>query len=229
MDKKLSVVIPCYNEINNIERIVARVLNAPVENKEIIIVDDMSVDGTRDILENVIRKKVDKIIYHEKNMGKGYAVRTGMLAASGDVIIVQDADLEYDPIEYPSIVKPIFNNEAKVVYGSRFLENKYKGYLLNRIANKLLTKLSNFVNDQSMTDMETCYKAFDKEVVKLIDIEEKRFGFDPEITGKVSNLGIKIKEVPISYNPRTSKEGKKIGLKDGIRSLYCIFKYRKNK
>jgi glycosyltransferase involved in cell wall biosynthesis len=188
----------------------------------------MSVDGTRDVLENCLKDKVDKIIYHKENSGKGAAVRTGFLEASGDVIIVQDADMEYDPNEYPTIVKPIFDNEAKVVYGSRFLKNKAKGYISNRIANKVLTALSNVFTKQGITDMETCYKAFNKDVIAAIELEEERFGFDPEVTAKVSKLGVKIKEVPISYNPRSKEDGKKIGIKDGIRSLYCIFKYGVN-
>ena len=225
MNKKLSIVIPCYNEINNIERLVAKVRKSPIENKEIIIVDDMSVDGTRDVLENCIKDKVDKIIYHEKNAGKGAALRTGFLEASGDVIIIQDADLEYDPSEYPAIIKPIMDNEAKVVYGSRFLENKAKGYVVNRIANKVITKISNVFTKQNLTDVETCYKAFNRDIIEKIDIEETRFGFEPEITAKISKMGIKIREVPISYNPRSIEEGKKIGIKDGFRALYCIVKY----
>ena len=225
MNKKLSIVIPCYNEINNIERLVAKVRKSPIENKEIIIVDDMSVDGTRDVLENCIKDKVDKIIYHEKNAGKGAALKTGFLEASGDVIIIQDADLEYDPSEYPAIIKPIIDNEAMVVYGSRFLESKAKGYLINRIANKVITKISNVFTKQNLTDVETCYKAFNRDIIERIDIEESRFGFEPEITAKISRMGIKIREVPISYNPRTLEDGKKVGIKDGFRALYCIVKY----
>lgn len=227
MKNKLSVVIPCYNEKNNIVKIVQKVRESAVENKEIIIVDDMSEDGTREILENEVKHMVDKIIYHDKNSGKGAALRTGFLAATGDVIIIQDADMEYDPSEYPDIVNPIFNKEADVVYGSRFIDGKYKGYLINRIANRFFTNVSNIFTKQNITDVETCYKAFSSNIIKDIEIEEKRFGVDPELTAKVSNLGVKIREVPISYSPRTNEEGKKIGFRDGIRVLYCIWRYRK--
>ena len=227
MNKTLSIIIPCYNEKDTIVSIVNKVLESPVENKEIIIVDDMSMDGTREILENKVRHLVDKIIYHSHNQGKGAAVKTGLEAATGDAVIIQDADLEYDPSEYPSIIAPIFSKEADVVYGSRFLEGERKGYFINRCANMFFTKLSNMVTKQELTDVETCYKAFRRDVVKDINIEEKRFGIDPEITAKVSNKGIKIMEVPISYYPRTNEEGKKIGVKDGLRAIYCIWKYRK--
>ena len=178
MNKKLSIVIPCYNEINNIERLVAKVRKSPIENKEIIIVDDMSVDGTRDVLENCIKDKVDKIIYHEKNAGKGAALKTGFLEASGDVIIIQDADLEYDPSEYPAIIKPIIDNEAMVVYGSRFLESKAKGYLINRIANKVIIKISNVFTKQNLT--LTCSEVLDKflnDERYYLKVETSRFPF----------------------------------------------------
>ncbi len=223
----LSVIIPCYNEKNNIVALVNRCLQSPIENKEIIVVDDCSKDGTREILETQVKPLVSKIIYHEQNTGKGGALRTGFQAATGDVCIVQDADLEYDPNEYPKVVEPIFNGEADVVYGSRFLNQKRKGYLANRLANAFLTKLSNFFTHLKITDMETCYKCFKREIIQSIDIVENRFGFEPEITAKVAKLGVRIKEVPISYDPRTNEEGKKIGLKDGLRAIYCICRYRK--
>lgn len=223
---KLSIVIPCYNESENIVTIVNKVLEVPIANKEIIIVDDKSTDGTREILETEIKPLVSKIIYHKKNGGKGQALKTGFAHATGDIVIIQDADLEYDPMEYGKVIEPILKREAKVVYGSRFLNRKAKGYLSNRIANKFLTMLSNLFTRQKLTDMETCYKAFRREVIQSIDIEEKRFGFEPEITAKVSKKRIRIKEVPISYYPRTLEEGKKIGIKDGIRAIYCIWKYR---
>lgn len=222
----LSVIIPCYNEKNNIVALVNRVLQSPISSKEIIVVDDCSKDGTREILEQQVKPLVSKIIYHEQNMGKGGALRTGFQAATGDVCIVQDADLEYDPNEYPKVVEPIFNGEADVVYGSRFLNQKRKGYFANRLANAFLTKLSNFFTHLKITDMETCYKAFKREIIQSIDIVENRFGFEPEITAKVAKLGVRIKEVPISYDPRTNEEGKKIGLKDGLRAIYCIWRYR---
>lgn len=224
-DITLSIVIPCYNERNNIESLVQRVLDAPVPNKEIIVVNDKSTDGTDEILEEKIRPLVSKIIYHEQNGGKGRALRTGFAEATGDFVIVQDADHEYDPNEYPKVLQPLLVGETDVVYGSRFLNAKAKGYKANQIANKFLTGLSNVFTHQHLTDMETCYKCFKREVIQAIDIKENRFGFEPEITAKITDMGIKIKEVPISYAPRTNEEGKKIGVKDGIRAIICIFKY----
>ena len=225
-DKVLSIVIPCYNEKDNILNIVKLVQASPIPNKEIIVVDDCSTDGTREILETEIRPLVSKIIYHEQNGGKGAALRTGFLEATGDVVIIQDADLEYDPADYPHVVEPIFEGKAKVIYGSRFLNQQAKGYLANRLANEFLTCLSNLFTRQHLTDIETCYKAFRRDVIQSIDIEEKRFGFEPEITAKISKKRIRIHEVPISYYPRTTKEGKKIGFRDGVRAIYCIWRYR---
>ncbi len=224
---KLSIIIPCYNEKDNIRTIVDKVLESPVEDKEIIIVDDCSNDGTREILETEIKPLVSKIIYHEINKGKGAALRAGFSAATGDVVIIQDADLEYDPMEYPKVVMPVFHNEADVVYGSRFKTSRMKGYLTNRAANWFLTRLSNIFTGLSCTDMETCYKAFKREVIQSIDLEEDRFGFEPEVTAKIAKKGVRFGEVSISYYPRTNEEGKKIGFKDGIRAIYCIWKYRK--
>lgn len=232
MDKNnyvLSIVIPCYNEKENIITIVNKVKESPVKNKEIIVVDDMSTDGTRDILKEKITPIVDKVVYHEVNGGKGAALRTGFKHATGDIVIIQDADLEYDPMEYEKVIAPILEGKTTVAYGSRFLNAKAKGYLANRIANKTLTMLSNLFTHQKLTDMETCYKAFTREVIQSIDIVEQRFGFEPEITAKVSSRGVKIIEAPITYNPRTNEEGKKIGFKDGVRAVYCIWKYRKCK
>lgn len=225
-DYKLSVVIPCYNEKNNIREIVKRVKNSSVENLEIIIVDDMSKDGTRNILETEIKSQVSKVVFHEVNQGKGAALRTGFKHATGDIVIIQDADLEYDPNDYKKVIQPIIEGKSDVVYGSRFLGKKRKGYFLNIVANWFLTSLSNLFTHQKITDMETCYKAFKRGLIQSIDIEENRFGFEPEITAKVSKLGVKIIEVPISYYPRTNDEGKKIGFKDGIRALKVIWKYR---
>lgn len=224
--EKLSIVIPCYNEKDNILSIVKKVNAVPDFEKEIIVVDDFSTDGTREILENDVKPLVSKILYHDVNMGKGAALRTGFSHATGGVVIIQDADDEYDPAEIPKVVQPIFNGEKEVVYGSRFLAGKREGYLANRAANAVLTFLSNLFTGQKLTDMETCYKAFRRDIIQGVEITENRFGFEPEITAKISRT-VKIAEVPISYKPRTTEEGKKIGLSDGIRALYCIAKYRR--
>lgn len=226
-EKKLSIVIPCYNEKNNIVNIINKVLESPIPNKEIIIVDDFSRDGTKEILERNILPKVSKIIYHDKNLGKGAALRTGIKVAKGDVVIIQDADMEYDPMDYPKLVFPIFNDEADVVYGSRFTKgsNYPDAYWQNIAANKILTFLSNGFTSLKITDMETCYKAFKREIIQSIDIEEDRFGFEPEVTAKISRKNCRLIEVPISYYPRSIEEGKKIRYKDGLRAIYCILKY----
>lgn len=225
---KLSIIIPCYNEKEHVEELVRRVNASSIKNKEIIIVDDKSTDGTSELLDSVISKMVTKVIHHEVNGGKGAALKTGIKNATGDVVIIQDADLEYDPQDYEKVIMPILHKECKVCYGSRFLEKKGLvggEYFANHMANKLLTMLSNFFTHQKLTDMETCYKAFRREVIQAVDIEENRFGFEPEITSKISKMRIRIKEVPISYSPRSTQEGKKIGIKDGIRAVICIFKY----
>ena len=224
-DITLSVIIPCYNERENIIKILDKIDECPISNKEIIVIDDCSTDGTKDVLETKVKNRVSQLIYHEQNGGKGAALKTGFAHATGDIVIIQDADLEYDPMDYPQVILPIVEGKAKVVYGSRFLHSKAKGYLANRMANKFLTFLSNVFTHQKLTDMETCYKAFRRDVIQKVDIEEKRFGFEPEITAKISDMRIRIAEVPISYYPRTSQEGKKIGFKDGLRAIYCILKY----
>ena len=225
---KLSIVIPCYNEKNSIKTIVKKVLESPIDNKEIIIVDDKSTDGTSEILDKEIAPLVSKVIHHEVNKGKGGALRTGFIHSTGDVVIIQDADLEYDPNEYPLVVNPIIDGECDVCYGSRFLRQAAKGYKANQIANKMLTRLSNLFTHLHLTDMETCYKCFKREIIQAVDIKENRFGFEPEITAKISRMdNVRVKEVPISYYPRSNEEGKKIGFKDGVRAIYCIWKYRK--
>ncbi len=224
---RLSVIIPCYNERNTIRDIVRAVKAAPYADKEIIIVDDFSTDGTRDILTNEIASLVDNVLYHTTNRGKGAALRTGIQAATGDIILIQDADLEYDPQEYPLLLEPILQNKADVVYGSRFMGgNPHRVlYFWHRIGNGFLTFLSNMFTNLNLTDMETCYKVFRRDIIQPITIEENRFGFEPEITAKIAKTGCRMYEVGISYHGRTYQEGKKIGWKDGVRALYCIVKY----
>lgn len=226
---KLSVVIPCYNELNTIDTIIDAVNAAPYPDKEIIIVDDYSKDGTRDKLKNEIQAsgRVHQVLFHEFNQGKGAALRTGIAAATGDLVIIQDADMEYDPAEYPRLVEPILNNRADVVFGSRFSGGDAHRvlYFWHRVGNGLLTLMSNMFTNLNLTDMETCYKVFRREIIQGIKIEENRFGFEPEITAKVSKLNCRIYEVGISYYGRTYDEGKKIGWRDGFRAIYCILKY----
>lgn len=224
---KLSIIMPCYNESATIDKIVESVRAIPYEDKEIVIVDDMSTDGTRDILRDRITPLVDKVIYHEANQGKGAALRTGFKEATGDIVIVQDCDMEYDPMEIPKVIAPILKGKADVVYGSRFIggEEHCVLYFWHMVGNKLLTLFSNMCSNLTLTDMETCYKAFKREVIQPMEIEEKRFGFEPEITAKIAKNQFKIYEVGISYFGRTYEEGKKIGWRDGVRAIWCIFKY----
>jgi glycosyltransferase involved in cell wall biosynthesis len=224
---KLSIVIPCYNEARTIRTIVDRVRAAPVSDKEIIIVDDCSRDGTRDLLRTEIAPLVDQVIYHANNQGKGAALRTGFAAATGDVVIVQDADLEYHPDEYPKLLQPILDGRADVVFGSRFSggEAHRVVYFWHMIGNKFLTLCSNMATNLNLTDMETCYKMCRREVLQKITIEEDRFGFEPEITAKIARLHVPIYEVGIGYYGRTYAEGKKVGWRDGFRALYAIVKY----
>jgi glycosyltransferase involved in cell wall biosynthesis len=219
--------MPCYNEVERLGAIVDKVKNAPISEMEIIVVDDASTDGTIDLLKTVIESKVDKVIYHEKNMGKGAALRTGFRAACGDVIVVQDADLEYDPNELPAMLELIAADKADVVFGSRFLGSGPHRvvYFWHMLGNRFLTFLSNMFTNLNLTDMETCYKMFRREVIQSIEIEEDRFGFEPEITAKVARGDNRIYEIGISYYGRTYAEGKKIGWKDGIRAIYAILKY----
>ncbi len=226
---KLSIIIPCYNELNTIDLIINAVNAAPYPDKEIIIIDDCSIDGTKDKLRNEIQHsgRVHKVLYHKHNQGKGAALRTGIAASTGDLIIIQDADMEYDPNEYPRLIEPILNNRADVVFGSRFLGGDAHRvlYFWHRVGNGVLTLMSNMFTNLNLTDMETCYKVFRREILCGISIEEDRFGFEPEITAKISKLNLRIYEVGISYHGRTYEQGKKIGWRDGFRAMYCIVKY----
>jgi glycosyltransferase involved in cell wall biosynthesis len=200
---------------------------SPVENKEIVIVDDCSTDGTKEILKKEIEPLVEKIIYHDVNKGKGAALSTGFKYVTGDIVIIQDADLEYNPKEYPQLISPIIEGKADVVYGSRFIGGQERRvlYFWHMIGNRILTLLSNAFTNLNLTDMETCYKVFRRDVIQQIDIKESRFGFEPEITAKVARMKLKIYEIGITYSGRTYQEGKKINWKDGLRAIYCILKY----
>jgi len=224
---KLSVVIPCYNESATIATLLEAVRNAPWPNKEIIVVDDCSRDGTREKLQGELRGQIDQLVLHEANQGKGAALRSGIAAATGEIVIIQDADLEYDPNEYPRLLAPIVEGRADVVYGSRFMGGAPHRvlYFWHSVGNGFLTLLSNMLTDLNLTDMETCYKVFRRELLQSITIEEDRFGFEPEITAKVARLKCRIYEVGVSYYGRTYAEGKKIGYKDGFRAIWCILKY----
>ena len=223
---KLSVVMPVYNEMKTIREILKRVREVDIE-KEIIMVDDYSLDGTREILED-LKDKDTKVFYHEKNMGKGAALRTGFVHASGDYIIVQDADLEYDPQDYGKLLAVVREKNAPVVYGSRFLGRGRPDAmaLSNWLANRSLTAMTNFLFGAHVTDMETCYKLFRSDIIKGISYKSDRFGFEPEITAKLLHRGITIHEVPIAYKGRASHEGKKIGYGDGVSAIWTIIKYR---
>ncbi len=224
----VSVVIPCYNEVSTLKNVLEKVRGCGLKT-QIIVVDDGSTDGSRDMLKGELRPLVDKILFHKVNKGKGAALRHGFQAATGDLVIVQDADMEYDPKEFVKLVEPFVNgnSDADVVYGSRYLRwNNYRvESFYHELGNKLLTLLSNIFSDLSLTDMETCYKMFRREVIQSIKLHEDRFGFEPEVTAKLAKGKYKIYEIPISYHPRTFEQGKKIGLKDAFRALYCILRY----
>ena len=224
---KLSIIIPVYNEVNTIKKILNKVYAQNQYDKEVIIIDDFSTDGTREILKNEIKESVNKIIFNEKNYGKGYSVRQGINAASGEVILIQDADLEYDPSDYKILLNPIINYNADVVYGSRFIgsEEKRVLYFWHTVGNKLLTFLSNMFTNLNLTDMEVCYKVFKSEVIKDIKLYENRFGFEPEITAKIAKKNLKIFEVGVKYYGRKYADGKKITWRDGFSALKCIIKY----
>jgi glycosyltransferase involved in cell wall biosynthesis len=228
---KLSVCMPVYNEVATVEEIVRRVIEADAGlAKELIIVDDGSTDGTREVLEGLkarFAREDIKIFYQEQNQGKGAAVRKAFAQASGDILVIQDADLEYDPADIKSLLQPILDGKADVVYGSRFLGGPHRVLLFwHYVGNKLLTTLANALYNINLSDMETCYKAFKKEVVDSLTIRQNRFGIEPELTAKVAKRGFRLYEVPISYSGRGYEEGKKITWKDGFKALWVLFKYR---
>src|SRR5205809_7003361 len=224
---KVSIVIPCYDEKDTIEKIVEAVRNAPLESREIIVVDDCSQDGTQAVLKEKISQMVDQVIYHPVNRGKGAALRSGFAAASGDIILVQDADLEYSPEDYPTLLEPLISGRADAVFGSRFMGGRPHRVLFfwHMVGNRFLTLLSNMFTNLNLTDMQTGYKAFKAPLIKSIQIEEDSFSVEPEIVAKVAKLGCRIFEVGISYYGRTYEEGKKIGWRDGFRALHAIIKY----
>ena len=243
---RLSIVIPVFNEVNYLEEVLCRIQSVSLSDiaMEIILVDDCSKDGTEKLLRSWasgldkgilyheysenrrIELKMLKIFFHGKNMGKGAAVKKGFDKATGDIVLVQDADLEYDPKDYSKLLRPILEKKADVVYGSRFIRGKPERiYLTNYLANRFLTKISNLFTGLKLTDIETCYKVFRKEILDQIDIVEKRFGFDPEITAKVGKLKVRVDEVPVSYHGRKNSDGKKIRMRDGLRAVWCIIRY----
>lgn len=222
---KLSIIIPCYNEEKTVKELISKVIAIPYENKEIIVVDDGSIDDSVQEIKQ-LEGKISKLICLPINQGKGAALHIGFNAATGDILIPQDADLELDPNDIVKVIEPIVQNKNKAACGSRFLNQKMKGSVLYRLANRILTSYSNLMSKQHLSDINVCYIAFKRELLKALDLKAKKFDFNPEIIGRLSNLGIKITEVPISYYPRSRKDGKKIKFGDGFRALRAIFKYR---
>ena len=224
---KVSIIIPCFNEVNTLEKIINKVNEQTLYDKEIIIIDDYSTDGTREILENNLKFKVQKIILNEKNYGKGFSLRKGIAAAAGEIILIQDADLEYDPSDYQKLIDPIKKGYADVVYGSRFIGSDEKRILFfwHSVGNYVLTLFSNMLSNLNLTDMENCYKVFRSQIIKNIDLKEDRFGFEPEVTAKIAKKDLRIYEVGVKYYGRKYSEGKKITWKDGFSAFRCIVKY----
>jgi len=224
---KLTVIIPVYNELPTIEKLVDRVQASPVDSMEVILVDDFSTDGTRELIKDKLKSVVDRVIYQPANAGKGAAIRAGFAAATGDIVLVQDADLEYDPVQYPALIDPIVKDQADVVYGSRFVGGGPHRvvYFWHYVGNRFLTLISNMFTNINLTDMETCYKVFRREIIQSLDLKENRFGIEPEMTAKIARKGVRIFELGITYYGRTYSEGKKIGWKDGCAAIWCILKY----
>jgi len=224
---KLTIIIPCFNEVNTIKQIIDKIVEVSPYENEIIIIDDFSTDGSREILSQIEKAKISKLILNEKNYGKGYCIKKGIEETTGDILIIQDADLEYDPSDYTKMIEPIKKNNADVVYGSRFMGSEQKRvlYYWHTLGNKFLTTLSNMFTNINLTDMECCYKAFKTEIIKEIDLKENRFGFEPEVTAKLAKKDIRIYEVGIKYFGRKYSDGKKITWKDGFAAIYCIIYY----
>lgn len=224
---KLSIIIPCYNEVSTIEKIIEKINLQTDIDKEIIVVDDYSTDKTRLILENELKDKIDHLVLNHQNQGKGYSIRKGIEKATGEIILIQDADLEYDPMDYQKLIKPIRDGLADVVFGSRFLGlgERRVLYFWHTVGNKLLTLLSNMFSNLNLTDMEVCYKVFKSEELKKLHLLENRFGFEPEVTAKIAKKNLRIYEVGVSYFGRKYKDGKKITWRDGFSALRCIIKY----
>ena len=223
----ISIIIPCYNEINTIKKIIEKIKKYSPYKNEIIVIDDYSNDGSREVLNKYLKTKISKLILNDKNYGKGYCIRRGIKEASGEIILIQDADLEYDPKDYEKLVNPIIKNYADVVYGSRFIGSDEKRVLFfwHSVGNKILTLFSNMFTNLNLTDMENCYKVFKSDVIKNIKLKENRYGFEPEVTAKIAKMNLKIFEVGVRYYGRKYSEGKKITWRDGFSAIRCIFVY----